>query len=260
MIPYLEWKTFALGPLTLQVWGLFAAIGVVAGVLWARRGARRKGMDVDAVESLAFWTVVAAFVGARLFHVFLYEPAYYLARPLEILSVWKGGFSSFGGFFGATAAVALRLKAAKLPFLKAADVLVPAATLGLGCGRIGCFLIHDHPGTLAHEGWRWIAVRYPDGPRYDLGLLLGVFDFLLFAAFLSLERKRRGEGWTLAVFLLAYAPVRFGLDFLRTVDVRYAGLTPAQLLCVPLFVLGIRLARRSLARDGGSREEYPVKV
>lgn len=239
MIPYVAWKTFALGPVTLQVWGLFAALGVILGTLWAVRAAKRKGMDGATIESLALWTVALAFVGARSFHVAFYEPAYYLAHPAEILSVWNGGLSSFGGFFGATVAVLWRLKKTSLPFLPTADVLVPAATLGLGCGRIGCFLIHDHPGTLAHEGWRWLAVNYPDGPRYDLGLLLGVFDFLLFGAFLLLGRKARPAGWTLALFLLTYAPVRFGLDFLRVADVRYAGLTPGQYGSVLLFAAGL---------------------
>lgn len=244
MIPYLEWRTIALGPVTLQVWGLFAAIGVVLGTLWAVREAKRKGMDEAKIESLALWTVALAFVGARLFHVVFYEPAYYLAHPSEILSVWRGGLSSFGGFFGATVAVLWRLKKSKLPFLPTADVLVPAATLGLGCGRIGCFLIHDHPGTLAHDGWRWLAVNFPDGQRYDLGLLLGAFDFLLFGAFLLLGRTARPAGWTLALFLLAYAPVRFGLDFLRAADVRYAGLTPGQYGSVLLFAAGLFVMMR----------------
>ena len=46
---------------------------------------------------------------------------------------------------------------------------------------------------------------------------------------------------------LAYAPVRFGLDFLRATDVpepdaRYFGLTPAQWGCVLVLFAGIGLA------------------
>lgn len=255
MIPYVEWRTIPLGPLTLQVWGLFAAVGVVAAVLWATREAKRKGMDAAKIESLAFWTILAAFAGARVFHVLFYEPGYYVAHPSEILSVWKGGFSSFGGFFGAAAFAAWRIRKLGLGFLKVADVAMPATVLGLGCGRIGCFLIHDHPGTLAHGAWEWAAVRYPEGPRYDLGLLLAVFDFLLFGLFLIMARKPRRDGWTLALFLLAYAPVRFALDFLRTADIRYAGLTPGQygsvlLFCAGLFVM-LRRVRRPRSVSNG---------
>jgi len=248
MIPYVAWKTIALGPLTLQVWGLFAAIGIVAATLWGVREAKRRGLDHAKIESLAFWTIAAAFLGARAFHVLFYEPGYYFAHPAEILSVWKGGLSSFGGFFGAAAVAAWRIRKVGLPFLQTADIAVPAAVLGLGCGRIGCFLIHDHPGTLAHGAGTWLAVNYPDGPRYDLGLMLGVLDFTLFVAMLLLMRKPRPQGWTLVVFLLAYAPVRFALDFLRAVDVRYAGLTPGQYGSILLFIIGLFMMRRVYAK------------
>jgi phosphatidylglycerol:prolipoprotein diacylglycerol transferase len=248
MFPFVAWKTFALGPLTLQVWGLFAAIGIVTAVLWATREAKRKGMDAGMIETLAFWTIVAAFIGARIGHVLFYEPGYYFAHPSEILRVWKGGFSSFGGFFGAAAVAAWRIRKLGLPFWKTADIAVPATALGLGCGRIGCFLIHDHPGTLAHGAGKWFAVAYPDGPRYDLGLLLGLFDFLMFGALLLLMRKPHRDGWTLVFFLLVYAPVRFTLDFLRAVDVRYAGLTPGQYGSIFLFILGLFMMRRVYAK------------
>jgi phosphatidylglycerol:prolipoprotein diacylglycerol transferase len=245
MLPYVGRTTFDLGPLTIQVWGLFAAIGVVAGTAFALREAKRRGLDPARAETLAFWTVILAFVGARLFHAVFYAPGWYAAHPAEILAVWKGGFSSFGGFIGASAAFLWKGRALGLPFLKTADAFVPAAFLGLGCGRIGCYLIHDHPGTLAHDGWSWLAVRYPDGARYDLGLLLGAADFLLFGALLALARRRRPDGTVLLAALSAYAPLRFGLDFLRADYVRYAGLTPAQWLCIALSGAALGLWRRT---------------
>lgn len=241
MIPYFEWKTFALGPLTIQVWGLFAALGVVAGFLFARREAKRRGLDLERFESLAFRTVVAAFVGARILHVIAYEPAYYAANPLEALMIWKAGWSSFGGFLGAAAAFFWEMRKKALPLWKTADALTLAVPLGLGCGRIGCFLIHDHPGTLAHGVGRRFAVAFPDGPRYDLGLLLGLVDFAIFAWFLLLMRKPRRDGAYFALFMAVYGPARFGLDFLRATDVRYGGLTPAQYGAIILTVIGSTL-------------------
>lgn len=253
MIPYFTWTSIQFGPLTLHVWGLFAAIGVVAGIMFATREAGRKGLDAAAFESLAFGAVVWAFVGARLGHVLFYAPAYYAAHPIEILMVWKGGLSSFGGFIGAALAFFLTIRKRKLSLLPTADALVKALPLGLGCGRIGCFLIHDHPGTLAYGAGKWFAVNYPGGARYDLGLLLGVFDWLMFGVFLLLMRKPRPapdgagprkDGFYFALFMLVYGPVRFGLDFLRIVDARYFGLTPAQYGSLALFVCGLWLMRK----------------
>lgn len=247
MIPYFEWKTVQLGPVTLQVWGFFAALGVVLASWYAVHLAKRRGLDAGKIESLVFWSIVAAFVGARVFHVLAYEHAYYFAHPSEILAVWKGGLSSFGGFIGAGAAAAWQIRKMRLPFLRTADIAIPATVLGLGCGRIGCFLIHDHPGTLAYGAGRWIAVNYPDGARYDLGLLLGLFDFLLFGTFLLLMRKPRKDGFYFTLFMLVYGPVRFLLDFLRIQDVRYFGLTPGQYGSIALFLAGLWLLRRPRA-------------
>lgn len=246
MIPYFGWKTVRIGPLTLQVWGFFAALGIVLASAVAVRLAQRRGLDPAKIESLAFWTIVAAFVGARAFHVLAYEPAYYFAHPSEILQVWHGGLSSFGGFLGAGLAAVWQIRRQRLPFLKTADIAMPATVLGLGCGRIGCFLIHDHPGTLAYGLGRVLAVKYPDGPRYDLGLLLGLFDFLLLGVFLLLMRKPRKDGLYFALFMLVYGPVRFFLDFLRLLDVRYLGLTPGQYGAAALFIAGAVMMARVL--------------
>lgn len=248
MIPYFEWRFIPLGPVTLQVWGLFAALGVVLGSWFAMREARRRGLDARAFERLTFWIVAWVFLGARLVHVFAYEPSFYLAHPLEIFKIWHGGWSSFGGFLGAAASFFWQMRKLRLPLFKTADALTLAAPLGLGCGRIGCFLIHDHPGTLAYGVGKWLAVKYPDGPRYDLGLLLGVFDWLLFGAFLLLARKPRRDGFYFALFMLVYGPVRFLLDFLRAADARYLGLTPAQYGSVALFLCGFWLMKRLYAK------------
>ena len=248
MIPYVEWKTVVLGPVTLQVWGFFAALGVVIASAYALREAKRKGLDTGKVETLIFWTIVWAFVGARLMHVLAYDPFWYAARPLEALKVWNGGWSSFGGFFGAASAFFWQMRKSDLPLMKTADVLVRALPLGLGCGRIGCFLIHDHPGTLAYGAGKWLAVNYPDAPRYDLGVLLGIFDFILFGALFLLLRKPRRDGFLFALFMVVYGPARFSLDFLRASDVRYLGLTPGQYASIALCAAGAWLLFRSNRR------------
>lgn len=244
MIPYFAWRTIRLGPISLQVWGLCAAVGVILAIVFALRQAKRRGLDVEAFESMSFWIVVAAFVGARVFHVVLYEPIYYFTHPSEILKVWNGGLSSFGGFAGAAIAFFLSIRRHKLPMYKAADALTLALPLGLGCGRVGCFLIHDHPGTLAYGAGKWLAVKYGDGARYDLGMLLGIFDFAMLAVFILLLKKPRKDGFYFALFMAVYGPVRFLLDFLRINDVRYFGLTPGQYGSLALFAAGCYLIYR----------------
>lgn len=236
MIPYIELTQIHLGPLTLQVWGMMVALGILLGVWTSSRYAARFGTTKETIQSGAFWVVLSAFIGARLLHVFGYEPQFYLQHPGEILKLWHGGFSMFGGLLGALAGYTLWVRARDLNWLTMADQIIYGLPLGLACGRIGCFLIHDHPGTLTDF---FLGVQYPDGVRHDHGLYLSINGFVMALAFFLLARKQREPAFFLRIFMIWYGLVRFVLDFYRLIDTRYAGLTPAQYLSLAMVIAGI---------------------
>jgi len=248
MIPYFYANIIPLGPVHIQVWGLFVAAGIIAAVAVARWYAKRHALDTEAVLDLSSWAVLGGILGARLGHVLLYAPAKYLADPTAILRVWEGGMSMFGGFIGAALAAAVFFHRSKLDWRTYVEALAFAFPLGYGIGRIGCFLIHDHPGTLSSF---ILAVKYPGGPRLDHGLLLSMVGFAIFAWFMAAElrtRKDRRNDY-LPTLMIAYGLARFFLDFFRaygiiSADVRYGGLTPAQFLAIGLMACGAWLMRR----------------
>ncbi|MEY4744619.1 MAG: hypothetical protein RL272_564 [Candidatus Parcubacteria bacterium] len=250
MIPYFRFTYIPLGPLHIQVWGLFVAAGLVAATLVGRREARRRGSDPEAFTDFASWIIVCALIAARLFHAYVYEPAIYLADPLKVFRVWEGGMSSYGGFIGAAVGALAFAKRRRIAFRAYADVACYAFPLGYGIGRIGCFLIHDHPGTLSQS---LLAVQYPGGSRLDHGLLLSLLGFGLFAAFAVLNGRRaatkKADGGFLPLLMLSYGAVRFVLDFYRAYDlpgsdVRYFSLTPAQYGSICVVVAGAYLLFR----------------
>lgn len=147
MIPYFQWTSLQIGPITIQVWGTIVALGILIGAWAGARYASRKGLDKDIIYQGSFWIIVGAFVGARIFHILAYEPGFYLQNPLEVFKIWHGGFSVMGGFLGSMVAYYLFIKKHKIDWVKYTDAFMYGLPLGLGTGRIGCFLIHDHPGT-----------------------------------------------------------------------------------------------------------------
>jgi phosphatidylglycerol---prolipoprotein diacylglyceryl transferase len=236
MIPWFSSHTYAIGPLVLQTWGTFVAAGFLIGGWMAAKRAVSRGLDPKIVWDLVFWIFVAAFIGARAFHVLAYEPVYYLAHPWEAIDPRKPGYAIMGGFLGAWVAFYLIIRKRGLDMLSYADTLVWGLPWGCGVGRIGCFLIHDHPGTLTSFA---LGVRYPDGQtRHDLGLYLSLFGFFIGLVFVWLGRKQRRAGFYLGSFLVIYGVGRFVLDFLRVLDRRAFGLTPTQWILLAFVGMG----------------------
>jgi phosphatidylglycerol:prolipoprotein diacylglycerol transferase len=212
--------------------------GILAGFLYVRREAKKRGVLAQDVVDGVFWILVAAFLGARLSHVFLYDWGYYQAHLAEIPKVWHGGLSSFGGFLGASVAALIFTRVRRVNFIRYAETLVVGLPLGLAIGRVGCYLNRMHPGIRTNLA---IGVRYPDGARFDLGLLEAFSAALLFGMILLLKRRTWPVGFFMAAVMLWYGTVRFFSDFLRIEDARYLGLTPAQYGSVGLVIGGLFL-------------------
>lgn len=239
MIPYFSITTIHLGPIPIQVWGTFVALGIVLGAWWSARFAARRGLDPDIIWRGASWIIIASFIGARLLHVLAYEPVYYWQAPLEALKFWQGGFSIMGGFAGAIAGFALFTRRVGISWAAYADTFIYGLPLGMACGRIGCFLIHDHPGTLTDSV---LGVRYPDGQtRHDLGLYEALVSAVLAAVFAALARRKVANTpfFFSRLFLVGYGVARFLLDFLRAVDQTYLGLTPAQYASLAMVIAAV---------------------
>ncbi len=242
MIPYFAVTQIHLGPIAIQVWGLMVALGFLIGAKASAWMLKRRGLDPKIVWDLLFWLVLGSMLFARLFHVFLYEPGYYVTNPFEVIAIWNGGLSMIGGLIGAVIAGVWFLKRKKLDVWKYADSLVFGLPLGYAIGLIVCFLPLMDPGT---QTTVFLGVKYPDGVvRHDLGLYELLNGALLFAFFLLLARRKVGQGIFLVVFLIWYGASRFLLDFLRAtegmiVDTRYLGLTPAQYAGSAMLVIGM---------------------
>lgn len=248
--------------LRLYAFGMCVAAAILFGAWLAKRRTRRLGLDEDAMADLLYFVFGGGFVGAHLVDVLFYHRERLMEDPLLILKVWDG-ISSFGGFLGAAAGVLIFYRWRKLSrpaFWGYCEAIIFALPFGWVFGRLGCTLAHDHPGIESDawfaiaappataagvpEGlscgpfrWDFLPPPYPDGSFIDLGLLELVYTLGICALLLVLNRKRRPVGFYLTVIPIVYAPVRFGLDFLRAVDERYFGLTPGQYIAIFLVCL-----------------------
>ncbi len=274
MIPYIHIPDMHIGPLPIHPFGVLVATGVLVGTSLTTRRARSLGYDLVELNSFVTWMLVSGFVLSHVLDQLFYHWDDVLRRPWSLAMPWEG-LSSFGGFIGGLVGIILwkylvfndgRLRARQHPhpIFPYADLIVSVFPVAWIFGRSGCASVHDHPGARATAD-TLLAVAYParagDGavtrigfieliqghdPRFDLGLLELMFTIVLAACFALTWRRRLATGTYVIVAALAYAPVRFALDFLRISqgeggDTRYAGLTPAQWCCITLFVFGVAM-------------------
>ena len=244
MIPYFEFPSLHLGPFTITSFGAFAAGGVALAAWLLVRESERLGLDPQPMRDAPMWALVGGMIGGHLMHVLLYHPEE--LHGLQIFKFWDG-LSSTGGVIGGTLALLFWFWRHHLRFRDYADAFALAVAPGWAVARVGCFSVHDHPGTLTSFP---LAVQFPGGARHDLGL----YDAILLAAITALlwwlSRRHALAGRLLAVLAVLYGIGRFLLDFLRATDIAYAdaryfGLTPAQYVCIALVAWGAaRLVRR----------------
>lgn len=248
MLPYLQVGDLDLGPVSLSPFALLVAVGLAVMALLLRRRGRWLGLDSLAVDTFFWWVVFGGALGGHVLDAVFYTPDAVLRRPWSLLFLWEGQ-GSFGGFAGAVAGGFLWRRRTGQPLLPYTDALLSVFPIAWIFGRAGCAIIHDHPGVRTSAG-NPLAVAYPDGARYDLGLLEMLLAVLISIVVVATWRRRLRPGAYVAMTTLVYAPVRFGLDFLRVGEVRLLGLTPGQYGCVALAAVGLwalRRARRSPA-------------
>ncbi len=151
-------------------------------------------------------------------------------------------------------------RATVLPVFPLADLILSVFPVAWIFGRSGCSVVHDHPGKITtadsllavgypgpgeiHRDLKGIHFLHGSIPRYDLGLLELLFTVILSVCIVLTWHKRLRTGTYVALCSLAYAPVRFGMDYLRvkegeSADPRYGSLTPAQWCCIALFAAGL---------------------
>ncbi|HEX5803132.1 MAG TPA: prolipoprotein diacylglyceryl transferase [Azospira sp.] len=248
----------AVGPLAVRWYGLMYLLAFLQFWWLGKRRIERglaPGFSVKALDDLLFYGVLGVVLGGRLGQVLFYEPGYYLAHPLEILAVWKGGMSFHGGFLGVLVAMAFLARKYERRWLEVTDFIAPLVPLGLAAGRLGNFINGELWGRVADPALPWAMVfpHVDDLPRHPSQLYQMAGEGLaLFALLWLYAAKPRATGAVSGAFLIGYGVFRFLAEYFRTPDEGIFGLSytvsMGQWLSLPMVLAGIALlvlARRS---------------
>jgi phosphatidylglycerol:prolipoprotein diacylglycerol transferase len=287
MIPVLRFPEFnpvivQLGPFGIRWYALAYILGLVLGWRLARRLVQLAPPVATPlqVDDFLTWATLGVVLGGRLGYVLFYQPVVYLAHPLQIFEVWKGGMSFHGGALGVAVAIAWFCRRNGIRLLAFADRVAVCTPIGLGLGRIANFINGELWGRPAPLSWPGAMVfpyadpvANPSPPIYEAlrqtvcagldasrcvprypsetyeALLEGLLLLVVMLVLSRREALRARAGWLTGAFLVGYGLARITCEFFREPDAFLGflpfGATMGQVLCIPMLIAGAWLIARS---------------
>jgi phosphatidylglycerol:prolipoprotein diacylglycerol transferase len=180
---------FHIGSLQVHTYGIGLALTFWFAFVYFERRLKSNGYRTDWWVSVFLWTVLAAIVGARALHV-LSMLGYYSNHPGQIVAIWQGGLSSFGGLIFAvpTAVLLTRRRCPELPIARALDIVAPVLMAAWAMGRLlGPQLMVAGGGHPTHQ---WFGMYYSGqvGRRIPVPLIQATEDFCVYLVLIAIER------------------------------------------------------------------------
>jgi phosphatidylglycerol:prolipoprotein diacylglycerol transferase len=251
-----------IGPFAIRWYALAYICGILLGWLYARaliRSERLWGgpapMTVVDYDDFILWVTLGIILGGRTGYVLFYNFSHFIANPIEIVQVWKGGMSFHGGFLGCVLAVVLFARHRGIPMLTLGDITCAVGPIGLFLGRLANFVNGELWGRPTDVPWAMVfpgggpLARHPS-QLYEAGLE-GIVLFIVLALLVRAGALKR-PGLIIGAFAVGYAIARTFCEFFREPDVQlgflWGGLTMGMLLSIPLFLVGLGFIALALQR------------
>jgi phosphatidylglycerol---prolipoprotein diacylglyceryl transferase len=220
MIPYYPQPVLHLGPFSIHAFGILGALAVLVAFWTILRRGRRFGIPMEEMFQFLCVMYLCGLAAAFFAKTIMDDPHAFLADPARVFHV-AAGIRSSGGLIGGLVAGLVWCAYRRLSLfeiLRRFDIMLFCLPAAWMVGRLGCALAHDHRGLFTTS---WMAVRFPEGPRYDLGLIEFVFLVVVVGVFWLMDRRPWPVGFFFALSCVVYGVFRMWLDTLHVQPLRF---------------------------------------
>jgi len=237
---------FGVEGLNITWYGVIIASGMLLGILFAGVRAKRRGWKSDLVLDFILLAIPLAIIGARLYYV-TFEWEQYAQNLIKVFAINEGGLAIYGAVIGGFLAAFFFTRAAKFPFLKLLDLVIPSLILGQMLGRWGNFINQEaFGGLVSNPALQFFPFAvYIDalGEWHQATFFYESFgNAILLTITLLLSRKQPKDGTLLAVYFIGYGLIRVIVEGFRTDSLYLFGsIRVSQLLSGILILVGIAL-------------------
>ena len=239
-----------IGDRGVRWYGALFAASFVIGYYIMEKVLKRDNMGIKVLDELSTYMLVATVIGARLGHCLFYEPAYYLANPIEILYVWEGGLASHGAAVGIIIALYFFSRKHHKSLIWTLDRVVIVVALAGFLIRMGNLMNSEIFGHITSLPWGFQFVQSSDpalrtDPRHPTqiyeGLVYLATFFFLLRRFFKNDIAHKQPGFIFGVFLMAIFGSRFFIEFLKEPQVGFETgmvINMGQILSIPFMIAG----------------------
>jgi prolipoprotein diacylglyceryl transferase len=246
-IPSPSFNSIDAGPLSLNLYGLMIALGVVAAVwLFGKRLEEREIGTRDDASAIAIWAVLAGVIGARLYHV-VTDYDRFRNNWGEIPAIWNGGLGIPGGLLFGTAVGLYLAKRRSIPLAAGATCAAPAIALAQSIGRWGNYFNQELYGRPTDLPWALeidadhLEAGYAIGTTFHPTFLYeSLWSLGLCLLLLWIDRRfRPAPGQLFVMYVMGYGLGRFWVEGLRIDRAdEIAGLRVNQWVAMAAVVIG----------------------
>ena len=220
-------RVFDLGPLSIHMYGLIIAVGLMLAVVYGMRRAPQFGVTEDHVLDGVLWITPFAILCARAYYcIFSWE--LYADDPISVLYIWNGGIAIYGGVLGAVAGIILYCRIRKISLGAALDLVLLGFLIGQAIGRWGNFFNREAFGAETDSFLRMGLFSPLTGTttyHHPTFLYESVWTALGFVILHFLSKKRQYDGQIALGYAAWYGLGRTFIEGLRT-DSLYIPGTP----------------------------------
>ena len=139
-------RQFSIGPLTIHLYGVVIAFGLVLATMYCMRRSKEFGLTEDHVLDGVLWITPFAIACARAYYcAFSWE--LYASNPISVLYIWKGGIAIYGGVLGAIVGMIVFCRVKKISLGATLDLVLMGFLIGQAIGRWGNFFNREAFGA-----------------------------------------------------------------------------------------------------------------
>ena len=211
-------RQFSIGPLSIHMYGIIIACGLVLATVYCMRRANRFGLTEDHVLDGVLYVTPFALLCARAYYC-AFSWDLYADNPISVLYIWQGGIAIYGGVLGAIAGVFVFCRVKKISLGATLDLVLLGFLIGQSIGRWGNFFNREAFGA---ETDTWLRMGLFDTVtgtvtyHHPTFLYESLWNALGFWILHFLSKKREYDGQIALGYAVWYGLGRTFIEGLRT--------------------------------------------